>query len=89
MVGGPRRPLRIGATPLAAGFAAARVDAGRGRTPCRVADRVSVARAVATGELDEGFVDGVAAVNDPLRLPEVGLLVAVRLRGAARGRGRG
>ena len=35
-----------------------------------------MARAVATGELDEGFVDGVAAVNDPLRLPEVGLLVA-------------
>ena len=41
----------------------------RSRTGC-------VARAVATGELDEGFVDGVAAVNDPLRLPEVGLLVA-------------
>ena len=31
---------------------------------------------MATGELDEGFVDGVAAVNDPLRLPELGLLVA-------------
>ena len=29
VVGGPRRPLRIGATPLAAGFAAERVDAAR------------------------------------------------------------
>ena len=75
VVGGPRRPLRIGATPLATGFATARVDASRADT-VRVAGRVAVARAVATGELDEGFVDGVAAVNDPLRLPEVGLLVA-------------
>jgi DNA-binding transcriptional LysR family regulator len=74
VVGGPRRPLRIGATPLAVGFAVARVDAARADT-VRVADRVAVARAVATGELDEGYVDGIAAVNDPLRLPELGLLV--------------
>ena len=87
VVGGPRRPLRIGATPLAAGFAAERVDASRADT-VRVADRVAVARAVATGELDEGFVDGVAAVNDPLRLPEVGLLVAAAGRSRSRSRSR-
>jgi DNA-binding transcriptional LysR family regulator len=31
---------------------------------------------VATGGLDVGVVDGVAAINDPLRLPELGLTVA-------------
>ena len=75
VVGGPQRPQRIGTTPLAAGFAAALVGPERADV-VRVADRVAVARAVATGELDQGFVDGVAAINDPLRLPEVGPLVA-------------
>jgi DNA-binding transcriptional LysR family regulator len=42
----------------------------------RVAGRVTIAREVATGGLDVGFADGVAAVNDPLRLPELGLAVA-------------
>jgi DNA-binding transcriptional LysR family regulator len=35
-----------------------------------------MAVAVAVGELDAAFVDGVAAPNDPLRLPETGLAVA-------------
>lgn len=71
---GPPRVLRIGATPLAAGHAAARVVPALTVT-VRVTDRVAVARAVATGALELGFVDGVAAVNDPLRLPETGLMV--------------
>ena len=42
----------------------------------RVGARDEIARAVATGELDTGFVDGVAAAGDPLRLPETGARVA-------------
>jgi hypothetical protein len=42
----------------------------------RVDTRAQVATAVATGELDAGVVDGVAAPSDPLRLPETGLPVA-------------
>src|SRR5215218_2013399 len=72
---GPPQSLRIGTTPLACGFAASLVAPALTVT-VRVSDRVGVARAVATGELDAGFVDGVAAVNDPLRLPELGLTVA-------------
>jgi DNA-binding transcriptional LysR family regulator len=41
-----------------------------------VGPRDALAVAVATGDLDAAFVDGVAAVNDPLRLPETGLGVA-------------
>jgi DNA-binding transcriptional LysR family regulator len=39
----------------------------------RVGGRDAIARAVATGELDAGFVDGVAAAGDPLRLPATGI----------------
>ncbi len=42
----------------------------------RVGARDEIARAVAVGELDAGVVDGVAAPNDPLRLPETGARVA-------------
>jgi DNA-binding transcriptional LysR family regulator len=72
---GPPRSLRIGTTPLACGRAASLVAPALTVT-VRVADRVTVAREVATGRLDTGLVDGVAAVNDPLRLPELGLTVA-------------
>ena len=54
----------------------------------RVGARDEIARAVATGELDAGFVDGVAAAGDPLRLPETGAARGRRSRGAARGRRR-
>jgi DNA-binding transcriptional LysR family regulator len=72
---GPPRSLRIGTTPLACDHAASLVAPALTVT-VRVADRVTIAREVATGGLDVGFVDGVAAVNDPLRLPELGLTVA-------------
>ncbi|MDA0159314.1 LysR family transcriptional regulator [Solirubrobacter ginsenosidimutans] len=75
VAGGPPRSLRIGTTPLACGHAASLVAPALTVT-VRVADRVTIAREVATGVLDVGFVDGVAAVNDPLRLPELGLTVA-------------
>jgi DNA-binding transcriptional LysR family regulator len=69
------RSLRIGTTPLACGHAS-RLVAPALTVTVRVAAREEIARAVATGELDVGVVDGVAAVNDPLRLPELGLTVA-------------
>jgi DNA-binding transcriptional LysR family regulator len=75
VAGGPPRSLRIGTTPLACGHAMALVAPALTVT-VRVAGRVTIAREVATGGLDVGFVDGVAAINDPLRLPELGLTVA-------------
>jgi DNA-binding transcriptional LysR family regulator len=72
---GPPQALRIGATPLAVAYAAELVAPALTVT-VRVASRDNVARGVARGELDAGFVDGVAALNDPLRLPETGLMVA-------------
>ena len=72
---GPPGALRIGTTPLACAHAASLVAPALTVT-VRVGSRIEIARAVATGELDVGFVDGVAAVNDPLHLPELGLLVA-------------
>ena len=75
VAGGPPRSLRIGTTPLACAHAASLVTPALTVT-VRVGSRLEVARAVATGELDVGFVDGVAAVNDPLHLPELGLIVA-------------
>src|SRR5690349_11264132 len=72
---GPPRSLRIGTTPLACAHAASLV-APTLTVTVRVGSRLEIARAVATGELDVGFVDGVAAVNDPLHLPELGLMVA-------------
>ncbi len=72
---GPPAQLRIGATPLSTGLAAELVAPALAVT-VRVAARDDVARAVATGELDAGVVDGVAAVSDPLRLPDTGLRVA-------------
>jgi DNA-binding transcriptional LysR family regulator len=71
---GPPAQLRIGATPLAAGRAAELVAPALAVT-VRIDARDAIARAVATGELDTGLVDGVAALSDPLRLPDTGLRV--------------
>jgi DNA-binding transcriptional LysR family regulator len=81
---GPPGRLAVGATPLAAAIAARAIGAARRERPAldvtlRVAAREEVAIAVATGELDAGVVDGVAAPTDPLRLPETGLPVAESL----------
>jgi DNA-binding transcriptional LysR family regulator len=78
---GPPTRLAVGATPLSAGIAARAIAAARESLPplegsLRVGAREDVAIAVATGELDAAFVDGIAAVNDPLRLPEAGLPLA-------------
>jgi len=78
---GPPTRLAVGATPLSACVAARAIGAAREALPpleafLRVGTREEVAVSVATGELDAAFVDGVAAVNDPLRLPEAGLGVA-------------
>ncbi len=78
---GPPTRLAAGATPLSAGLAARAIAAARAQLPpleatLRVDARDALAIAVATGELDAAFVDGVAAPNDPLRLPETGLAVA-------------
>jgi DNA-binding transcriptional LysR family regulator len=77
----PAGRLALGATPLSAVLAARVAAAARRERPALevsvwVAGRDEVATAVATGELDAGIVDGVAAPNDPLRLPETGLPVA-------------
>jgi DNA-binding transcriptional LysR family regulator len=78
---GPPTRLAVGATPLSAGRAAQAVARARMALPpleasLRVGTREAIAIAVAIGELDAAIVDGVAAVNDPLRLPETGLGVA-------------
>jgi DNA-binding transcriptional LysR family regulator len=78
---GPPTRLAVGATPLSTAIAARAIGAARESLPpleasLRVGARDSMAVAVATGELDAAFVDGIAAVNDPLRLPETGLAVA-------------
>jgi DNA-binding transcriptional LysR family regulator len=78
---GPPARLGVGATPLSAPLAARAVAATRRELPVltatlRVADRDTIAGAVATGALDAAIVDGIAAPSDPLRLPETGVPVA-------------
>jgi DNA-binding transcriptional LysR family regulator len=78
---GPPTRLAVGATPLSACIAARAIAAARASLPpleasLRVGAREAIAVGVATGALDAAFVDGLAAVNDPLRLPETGLPVA-------------
>jgi DNA-binding transcriptional LysR family regulator len=74
----PPGRLTVGLTPLAwqpavaAALARIRAESSRLRTRVWVADRDRVVAAVATGELDLGLVDGFAAPNDPLRLPDPG-----------------
>jgi DNA-binding transcriptional LysR family regulator len=75
--------LALGASPLAAmARLAAALERVRRAQPrldasVRVADTERVAVAVATGEVEAGLVDGIAAPNDPLRLPEGVTLTAV------------
>ena len=81
VAGDPTGRLTVGATPLSAGRAARAVAAARSARPqlaatVRVLARDAVVEGVATGALDAGIVDGAAAPNDPLRLPEAGLPVA-------------
>jgi DNA-binding transcriptional LysR family regulator len=78
----PPGRLLVGASPLSAARAAECVAAVRRQVAAltagvRVDARDAVAVGVATGELDVGIVDGVAAPGDPLSLPETGVPVAV------------
>jgi DNA-binding transcriptional LysR family regulator len=77
----PPGRLMVGATPLSAVTAARCVAAARRAVAAlaagmRIDSRDAVAVAVATGELDAGIVDGVAAPGDPLPVPETGVPVA-------------
>ena len=82
LAGAPRARLRAGTSPLASARLAAVLAALLGPMPrleltVRVADRESVAAEVASGTLDVGLVDGLAAPSDPLRLSEVSPLTAI------------
>ncbi|MGN9906046.1 LysR family transcriptional regulator [Phytohabitans sp. LJ34] len=78
----PAGVLRVGACALAGfhvgvAFAEARrVRPGLGLVLC-VAGRDAVVAGVAAGDLDVGFVDGVAAPTDPLRLGDLAGLTTV------------
>lgn len=80
LAGAPPARLLLGASPLAAMPLAAGALAGlrqsmpRLEVTVRVAGGQGIAVGVATGALDLGLVDGVAAPSDPLRLPDVGPL---------------
>ncbi|WP_127355883.1 LysR family transcriptional regulator [Actinacidiphila soli] len=80
----PAASVVLGASPLAMGdqvasaLARLRVTAPRTEVTVRILDRAAVVARVATGRLDVGVVDGAAAPSDPLRLPEVGPLHALR-----------
>ncbi|OUC76343.1 LysR family transcriptional regulator, partial [Streptosporangium minutum] len=70
---GPIERLTVVASPLACTPAVARSLLLRRLTvTLRTAGRESVAEQVASGAADLGFVDGIAAPSDPLRLPDVG-----------------
>src|SRR4051812_18694106 len=77
--------LALGAPPLSAmGRLAAALERVRRALPrldatVRVADRSAVAIGVATSALEAGLVDGIAAPNDPLRLPDGVTLAAVAI----------
>ncbi|NKZ06100.1 LysR family transcriptional regulator [Actinomadura latina] len=69
----PRTRLRVGASPLAAVHVADALAEARRTHPrldaaVRVLPRAGIDAAVATGDLDIGLVDGIAAPSDPLRL---------------------
>ncbi|MEU7532081.1 LysR family transcriptional regulator [Saccharothrix sp. NPDC042600] len=67
----PPERVVVAASPLAAPAAVAEV-----RGALHVVTRAEVVAGVATGEFDVGFVDGVVAPSDPLRLP-VGVKASV------------
>jgi DNA-binding transcriptional LysR family regulator len=78
----PQGRLHAGASPLAAAGLAAALGSLLSTMPrlevtVRIAAREAVAAEVASGALDIGLVDGLAAPNDPLRLSEVSPLTAI------------
>ncbi|WP_131740447.1 LysR family transcriptional regulator [Actinomadura roseirufa] len=80
----PRARLRLGVTPLAAVHLAAPLARARRAHPrldasVRVLPRGAVDEAVATGELDAGLVDGMAAPSDPLNLATTPPVTAVAI----------
>ena len=84
---GRRRPLRIGATPLAAGFAAARVDAARGGHGARRRPRVGRARG-GDGGARRGLRRRRRGGQRPAAAARARAARRRGVRGAARGRGR-
>ncbi|MDI2131078.1 LysR family transcriptional regulator [Yinghuangia seranimata] len=80
----PTDRLAIGATPLGAAELPGALAAVRRAHPglvvtVRVLGRESVAREVATGALDVGLVDGMAAPTDPLHMGEATPLTSARV----------
>lgn len=79
----PAASLTVGVTPLAvtARFAAALARTRRAHPALQVTIQVTgrerLITAVASGKLDVGLTDGLAAPNDQLHLPDVGPLIAV------------
>ena len=81
LAGAPRGRLHVGTSPLASARPAAALATLVGSLPrleltVRVAAREAIAADVASGALDIGLVDGLAAPSDPLRLSEVSPLTA-------------
>ncbi|MFD7325167.1 LysR family transcriptional regulator [Streptomyces sp. NPDC059875] len=74
----PRETLTLAAAPLALHPRTLAALPAVGVT-LRAMPRDEVPAAVATGEADLGLVDGLAAPSDPLRLPDVAPLTAVRV----------
>jgi DNA-binding transcriptional LysR family regulator len=80
LAGTPQARLLVGISPLAMASAVAEaIGAVRRSIPrlevtVRVVGRAAVVAGVATGELDLGLVDGVAAPSDPLRLSDISTL---------------
>lgn len=80
MEGSEPTALIVGASPLALGArVAAELAAVRRRHPrleltVRLIPRPGLIEAVATGGVDVGLIDGVAAPTDPLGLPDLGAL---------------
>ncbi|GAA1268371.1 LysR family transcriptional regulator [Planotetraspora silvatica] len=74
----PIGQLTVAASPLACTPAVARSlsQAGTAVT-LRTAEREKVVELVASGAADLGFVDGISAPSDPLRLPDAGPLTAI------------
>ncbi|MBT2444303.1 LysR family transcriptional regulator [Streptomyces sp. ISL-36] len=75
---GPRERLTLAASPLALHPRTLAALPAAGVT-LRTLPRDEVPAAVATGTADLGLVDGLAAPSDPLRLPDVAPLTAVRV----------
>ncbi|GIH25650.1 hypothetical protein Aph01nite_39600 [Acrocarpospora phusangensis] len=75
---GPIERLTVAASPLACTPTIARsLTQERLAVTLHTVGRENVAEQVASGTVDLGFVDGIAAPSDPLRLPDVGPLTAI------------